>query len=92
MIVARVRMVAAERLPAGRVSADELLALLAAEADRTGDRELREVTKTLLRQWKRRHLSRGPGYVPAEVVAYLARRGDRGRRRRDTPGSSELAR
>jgi uncharacterized protein (DUF58 family) len=83
VIVARVRVLAAERLPAGRVSADDLLALLHTEADRTGDDRLR-VTKSALRNWKNRPtvpVSGGPGYDPHEVRAYIASRGDRGQRR-----------
>lgn len=83
MIVARVRILAAERLPSGRVSADDLLLLLHAEADRSGDERLR-VTKSTLRTWKGRPgvpVSPGPGYDPVEVRAYIASRGGRGQRR-----------
>ncbi|MGW4114805.1 hypothetical protein ACWEFJ_28355 [Actinosynnema sp. NPDC004786] len=80
MIVRRVRITAAERLPSGRVSADELLLLLHAEADRTGDERLR-VQPGTLRQWKRRRGWTGPGYDPAVVVDYVTGRGDRGQHR-----------
>jgi hypothetical protein len=82
-MIVRVRILTAERLPSGRVSADDLLALLHAEADRTGDDQLR-VTKSTLRTWKNRPavpVSRGPGYNPTEVRDYIASRGMRGRRR-----------
>ncbi|MFC6089447.1 hypothetical protein [Saccharothrix lopnurensis] len=87
VIARRVRITAAERLPAGRVSAAELLALLHAEADRTGDERLR-VTQSTLRTWKNRTgvpVSPGKGYDVHEVYDYLRTRGDRGQRRADRP-------
>ena len=83
MIVGHVRITAAERLPAGRVSVGDLLAYLHAEADRTGDDRLR-VTASTARTWKNRPavpVSPGRGYNVAEVVTYLTSRGDRGQRR-----------
>lgn len=84
MTLARVRITAAERLPTNRVSADDLLQLLHAEADRTGNERLR-VTKSALRNWKHRPgvpISPGAGYNPVEVRRYLLARGDHGQRRR----------
>lgn len=83
MIVHRVRILAAERMPKGRVSTAELLAYLHAEANRTGDDRLR-VTSSTVRTWKNRPtvpVSPGRGFDVAEVVGYLTSRGDRGQRR-----------
>ena len=86
MIVARVRITAAERLPAGRVSVGDLMAYLHAEAARTGDDRLR-VTASTLRTWKNRPavpVSPGRGFNVAEVVDYLTSRGNRGQQIRRT--------
>ncbi|MFC6090859.1 hypothetical protein [Saccharothrix lopnurensis] len=80
MIARRVRITAAERLPTHRVSGPELMLLLTAEADRTGDDRLRVQLDTL-RQWRRRRGWTGPGYDPATVVEYITNRGTRGQRK-----------
>jgi hypothetical protein len=58
-----------------RVPASDVLLLLHAEADRTGDDRYR-VTGAALRQWVRRqHITRGAGgYDLREILAYLERR------------------
>ncbi|ATE56158.1 hypothetical protein [Actinosynnema pretiosum] len=83
MSLVQIRITAADRLPTGRVSAEEVLRLLRAEADRTGEDRLR-VTASTLRGWKSRPgvpVSPGPGYNVAEVVAYLRTRRLRGQHR-----------
>lgn len=82
----QIRVSLAERLPAGRVCAADLLRLLHDEADRTGDEQYR-VSEPTVRKWKSRQGWKGRGYSPAEVVEYLTARGTRGQHR---PGELPL--
>ncbi|AXX32053.1 hypothetical protein KCV87_32255 [Actinosynnema pretiosum subsp. pretiosum] len=82
MSLVQIRITSSDRLT-GRVSTEDVLRLLHAEADRTGEDRLR-VSASTLRGWKSRSgvpVSPGPGYDVAEVVAYLRTRGTRGQHR-----------
>ncbi|WP_027945966.1 hypothetical protein [Amycolatopsis taiwanensis] len=73
-----------------RVRASDVLLLLHAEADRTGDERFR-VSAGALRNWVYRgHITRGAGgYDLAEILAYLERRDDDHQRASLTAGQDQ---